>query len=823
MNCNEENRGGDDRETEAPVLRNSVEAEGKPVIQIGSITDQHLTIDDNLLVDPKLLFIGSKIGEGAHGKVYEGRYRNQIVAIKVLHRGSTVEERAALENRFAREVNMMSRVKHENLVKFIGACKEPLMVIVTELLPGMSLRKYLMNNRKQQLDPRLAINFALDIARAMDCLHANGIIHRDLKPDNLLLTANQRSVKLADFGLAREESVTEMMTAETGTYRWMAPELYSTVTLRQGEKKHYNNKVDVYSFGIVLWELLTNRMPFEGMSNLQAAYAAAFKQERPSIPGDIPPDLAFIVQSCWVEDSKMRPSFSQIIRMLNAYLFTLPPPSSPSSPSSPKSDTTETPTSSNGRWNMVLKGALSYILPKLLRLSSMKELELTHAFIVKAGLCNHIPVMTKLIAFSSLSPSGSLPHAHALFQDISMDDSFICNTMIRAYSNSVFPLKALLIYNHMQRMDVHSDHFTYNFVLKACARAIKCTEKDDQCFGHDIISRKGAEIHSRVLKLGLDQDHHVQNSLLLMYSGCGLVVFARMLFEEMTVRSAVSWNIMMSAYNRVRDYKSADSLLQLMPQTNSGIRATEVTFISILGACAETGSLEMGKKIHESLKAEHYRIEGYLGNAIVDMYAKCGELSLALEVFNEMEMKPVSCWNAMIMGLAVHGYCERALDMFDSMEAGNDDHKPNRVTFVAILIACSHKGLVAEGRHFLSLMINKYKIMPDLKHYGCMVDLLSRWGFLQEAYEMIKGCPFSSCAVVWRTLLGGCRVHRHLELGEEAFCKLGELEARKDGDYVLLSNIYAEEERWDDVGRLRNEMIEYGVCKKAGSSHVKIQ
>lgn len=349
MSCNEKNRGGDDRETEQQVLRNSVEAERKPVNQNGSITAQQLTIDDNLLVDPKLLFIGSKIGEGAHGKVYEGRYRNQIVAIKVLNRGSTLEERAALESRFAREVNMMSRVKHENLVKFIGACKEPLMVIVTELLPGMSLRKYLMSNRKQQLDPRLAINFALDVARAMDCLHANGIIHRDLKPDNLLLTANQRSVKLADFGLAREETVTEMMTAETGTYRWMAPELYSTVTLRQGEKKHYNNKVDVYSFGIVLWELLTNRMPFEGMSNLQAAYAAAFKQERPSIPGDIPPDLAFIIQSCWVEDPNMRPSFSQIIRMLNEYLFTLPLPS-PSSLSSPASNTTETAaaTTSNG-------------------------------------------------------------------------------------------------------------------------------------------------------------------------------------------------------------------------------------------------------------------------------------------------------------------------------------------------------------------------------------------------------------------------------------------------------------------------------------------
>uniref|UniRef100_A0A2P2L6F0 Protein kinase atn1 n=1 Tax=Rhizophora mucronata TaxID=61149 RepID=A0A2P2L6F0_RHIMU len=314
------------------------------VSQNGSVTDPQLSIDENLLVDPKLLFIGSKIGEGGHGKVYEGRYGDRIVAIKVLHRGSTVEERAALEDRFNREVNMMSRVKHENLVKFIGACKDPLMVIVTELLPGMSLRKHLISIRPRQLDLRVALNFSLDIARAMDCLHANGIIHRDLKPDNLLLTATHRSVKLADFGLAREESVTEMMTAETGTYRWMAPELYSTVTLRQGEKKHYNNKVDVYSFGIVLWELLTNRMPFEGMSNLQAAYAAAFKKERPNIPEDVSSDLAFIMQSCWVEDPNLRPSFSQIIRMLNAFVFTLSPPSLPIS----ESNTAEAEASSNG-------------------------------------------------------------------------------------------------------------------------------------------------------------------------------------------------------------------------------------------------------------------------------------------------------------------------------------------------------------------------------------------------------------------------------------------------------------------------------------------
>ncbi|KAL9227813.1 hypothetical protein vseg_003462 [Gypsophila vaccaria] len=320
--------------------------------KFGSITGRSesppkLCIDETLLVDPKLLFIGSKIGEGAHGKVFQGRYRDRIVAIKVLNRGSTSDERAVLEGRFIREVNMMSRVKHENLVKFIGACKDPLMVIVAELLPGLSLRKYLAGLRPKQLELDVALSYALDIAKAMDCLHANGIIHRDIKPDNLLLTANQQSVKLADFGLAREETLTEMMTAETGTYRWMAPELYSTVTLRQGEKKHYNNKVDVYSFGIVLWELLTNRMPFEGMSNLQAAYAAAFKQERPIIPDDVPSDLVFILQSCWVEDPNLRPSFSQIIRMLNVFRFTLAPPPPPQ-PSMSMSDDNQATSTSNG-------------------------------------------------------------------------------------------------------------------------------------------------------------------------------------------------------------------------------------------------------------------------------------------------------------------------------------------------------------------------------------------------------------------------------------------------------------------------------------------
>ncbi|GLJ13430.1 hypothetical protein SUGI_0212120 [Cryptomeria japonica] len=285
----------------------------------------NLQVEEKWLIDPKLLFVGPKIGEGAHAKVYEGKYKDKTVAIKIIQPGDSPEEMAKREGRFTREVALLSKVQHKNLVKFIGACKDSVMVLVTELLFGGSLRKYMMNLRPKQLDLHLALTFALDIARVMECLHLNGIIHRDLKPDNLLLTADQKKVKLSDFGLAREETLTEMMTAETGTYRWMAPELYSTVTLRRGEKKHYDNKVDVYSFSIVLWELLTNRMPFEGMSHLQAAYAAAFKNARPSVE-NLPEELVFILQSCWAEDPNLRPTFTQIVRMLNKFLLSLPAP-----------------------------------------------------------------------------------------------------------------------------------------------------------------------------------------------------------------------------------------------------------------------------------------------------------------------------------------------------------------------------------------------------------------------------------------------------------------------------------------------------------------
>lgn len=289
---------------------------------------EEVQLEEQWFIDANLLFVGPKIGEGAYSKVYEGKYHDDEIAVKIIQPGETSKEVAKRRSRFAREITLLQKVQHKNLVKFIGACKKPAMVVVTELLRGGSLRKHLMSVRPGRLDLHWAVSYALDIAQAMDCLHSYGIIHRDLKPDNLLLTEDLKSVKLADFGLARELTVTEMMTAETGTYRWMAPELYSTVTLRHGEKKHYDHKVDVYSFSIVFWELLTNRMPFEGMSNLQAAYAAAYKETRPTISEDlnIPEELVCVMQSCWAEDPHTRPNFSEVVRMLNTFLSTISSP-----------------------------------------------------------------------------------------------------------------------------------------------------------------------------------------------------------------------------------------------------------------------------------------------------------------------------------------------------------------------------------------------------------------------------------------------------------------------------------------------------------------
>ncbi|XP_031249554.1 serine/threonine-protein kinase STY13-like, partial [Pistacia vera] len=265
-------------------------------------------IHNSLLVDPRHVLLGKVTGEGSYSIVHQGIYESKPVAVKILQLHKTPALNRKYKLKFQREVTLLSRTNHGNILKFVGACIEPTMMLITEFMGGGNLQKYLWSVRPQCLELKLSISFALEISRAMEYLHANGIIHRDLKPSNILLTEDKKHIKVGDFGLAREEVMDEM-TCEAGTYRWMAPEIFSQDPIPIGVKKHYDHKVDVYSFAMVLWELLTNTVPFKGKESMSVAYAAA-KNIRPSVE-DLPEDIVPLLKSCWALDPKARPEFKE--------------------------------------------------------------------------------------------------------------------------------------------------------------------------------------------------------------------------------------------------------------------------------------------------------------------------------------------------------------------------------------------------------------------------------------------------------------------------------------------------------------------------------
>ncbi|KAJ8564574.1 hypothetical protein K7X08_001034 [Anisodus acutangulus] len=264
---------------------------------------------DEWTIDLRKLNMGPAFAQGAFGKLYKGTYNGEDVAIKLLEKPENDLERAHLmEQAFQQEVMMLARLKHQNIVRFIGACCKPMVwCIVTEYAKGGSVRQFLARRQNRSVPLKLAVKQALDVARGMEYVHDLNLIHRDLKSDNLLIAAD-KSIKIADFGVARIEVQTEGMTPETGTYRWMAPEMI--------QHRSYTHKVDVYSFGIVLWELITGMLPFQKMTAVQAAFAVVNKGVRPAIPNDCLPVLGEIMTRCWDANPDNRPPFSQVVRML---------------------------------------------------------------------------------------------------------------------------------------------------------------------------------------------------------------------------------------------------------------------------------------------------------------------------------------------------------------------------------------------------------------------------------------------------------------------------------------------------------------------------
>ncbi|XP_042519878.1 serine/threonine/tyrosine-protein kinase HT1-like [Macadamia integrifolia] len=266
--------------------------------------------------DLSQLFIGSKFASGRHSRIYRGIYRQREVAVKLVSQAEEDKKLAMLlEKQFTSEVALLLRLRHPNIIAFVAACKRPpVFCIITEYLGGGSLRKYLQQQEPNSIPLDLVLKFSLDIARGMSYLHSQGILHRDLKSENLLL-GEDMCVKVADFGISCLESQCLSGKGFISTYRWMAPEMI--------KEKHHTRKVDVYSFGIVLWELLTALMPFEGMTPEQAAFAVSQKNARPPLPSKCPVAFSHLISRCWASNPDKRPHFTEIVSILENFTESL--------------------------------------------------------------------------------------------------------------------------------------------------------------------------------------------------------------------------------------------------------------------------------------------------------------------------------------------------------------------------------------------------------------------------------------------------------------------------------------------------------------------
>ncbi|CAI8591133.1 unnamed protein product [Vicia faba] len=269
-------------------------------------------------IDMSKLFLGHKFAHGAHSRLYHGVYKEEVVAVKMIRvpdDDDNGELAARLEDQFVREVTLLSRLHHRNVIKFIAASSNPpVYCIITEYISEGSLRAYLHKLERKTISHEKLIAFALDIARGMQYIHSQGVIHRDLKPENVLIDEDSRLI-LADFGIACEEAVCDLLADDPGTYRWMAPEMI--------KRKSYGRKVDVYSFGLILWELLTGTIPYEDMNPIQAAFAVVNKKLRPIIPPNCPPAMQALIEQCWSLQPDKRPDFWQIVKVLEQFQSSL--------------------------------------------------------------------------------------------------------------------------------------------------------------------------------------------------------------------------------------------------------------------------------------------------------------------------------------------------------------------------------------------------------------------------------------------------------------------------------------------------------------------
>lgn len=421
-------------------------------------------------------------------------------------------------------------------------------------------------------------------------------------------------------------------------------------------------------------------------------------------------------------------------------------------------------------------------------LGHLEQAKKIHSDIKKSGIKLNICMSNALI--DMYSKCGSLNDAWHVFHLISNRDVVTWNAMIAGLTKHGYCEEVFKLFQQMELEGVHPDQVTFVSVLNACA-----TLGDLE---------KGKQIHSDMARTVIKPNIFVKNALIDMYAKCGSIDSARQLFDNMPERNVVSWNAMIVGYAKLG--LAAEVLKLYKEMALEGTKPDEVTFVSILNACASLTALEEGIQMHNHILKTGLGCDLFVGNALIDMYAKCGRVENARGVLDKMPKVDVVSWNAMLAGYAQHGHAKEALQLVDQMV--HKGVEPNHVTLLAVLSACSHAGLLDEGHYYFNSMTHDHGISPAAEHYVCMVDLLGRCGHLQEAERLIRRMPFEPSAVVWRALLGSCRIHGNMDLAIHAAECVLVMEPHDDATFLLLSNIYACTGRWDDQARVirtRNE------------------
>lgn len=429
-----------------------------------------------------------------------------------------------------------------------------------------------------------------------------------------------------------------------------------------------------------------------------------------------------------------------------------------------------------------------------------------HAHLIRKLLIQEPIFFSAFLFRVALPPLHDLGYACRVFSNFRKPDVFPYNIMIRAYGMSDSPGNGFLLYQQMLRSGVSPNSLTSAFVTSCCI-------KSRSLLG-------GLQIHARILRDGHQSDGRLLTTLMDFYSSNEKYTEACKVFDEMSHTDTITWNVLISCYMGNRRSRDALRVFDMM-QNSYDCRPDEVTCLLLLQACANLNALAFGEGVHRYCEEGGFDKAMNICNALITMYSRCGCIEKAFEVFKGMTEKDVVSWTAMISGLASNGYGRDAIEAFQEMQSAGVS--PDDQTFTGVLSACSHSGLLDEGRMFFNSMSKEFGISPNIHHYGCVVDLMGRAGMVDEAYNLINSMKVKPDATIWRTLLGACRIHCQADLGEQVIERLIEHKAEEAGDYVLLLNIYSSLGDWDKVINVRKMMKERGIQTNPACSTIEFR